>query len=68
MLPQQLLGVVRAVERLALRVVARTGVVAADDEVGAAVVLADDRVQTASRGPPMRMASGRSDSLAVCWG
>ena len=41
---QQLLGVVRAVERLAVAVVARAGVVAADDEVRAAVVLADDGV------------------------
>ena len=41
---EQLLGVVGAVERLALRVVAGAGMVAADDEVGAAVVLADERV------------------------
>ena len=41
---QQLLGIVRAVERLAARVLAGAGVVAADDQVRAAVVLADDRV------------------------
>ena len=41
---QQLLGVVRTVERRARRVAARSGVVAADDEMRAAVVLADDRV------------------------
>ena len=44
MLLHELLRVVRAVERLAVAVVAGTGVVAADDEVRAAVVLADDRV------------------------
>ncbi len=43
-LVHELLGVVGAVERLAVRVVAGTGVVAADDEVRAAVVLADDGV------------------------
>ena len=40
----ELLGVVRSVERLAVGVLAGAGVVAADDEVRAAVVLADDRV------------------------
>ena len=40
----QLLGIVRTVERLAGRVLAGAGVVAADDEVRAAVVAADDRV------------------------
>ena len=44
MLLQELLGIVRAVERLAALVLAGAGVVAADDEVRAAVVLADDRV------------------------
>ena len=44
MLRHQLLRVVRAVERLAGRVVAGAGVVAADDEVVGAVVAADDRV------------------------
>ncbi len=44
-LAQQLLGLVGTVERLAGGVVAGPGVVAADDEVGAAVVLADDGVQ-----------------------
>ena len=43
-LPDQLLRVVRAVERLAGRVVARAGVVAADDQVVRAVVAPDDRV------------------------
>ena len=41
---QQLLGIVRSVERLAARVLAGAGVIAADDQVRAAVVLADDRV------------------------
>ena len=40
----ELLGIVRAVERLAALVLAGAGVVAADDEVRAAVVLADDGV------------------------
>ena len=40
----ELLGIVRAVERLAALVLAGAGVIAADDEVRAAVVLADDRV------------------------
>ena len=40
----ELLSIVRAVERLAGVVLAGAGVVAADDEVRAAVVLADDRV------------------------
>ena len=44
MLREQLLGGVGAVERLARAVVAGAGMVAADDQVGAAVVLADDRV------------------------
>ena len=43
-LAEQLLGVVGAVEGLALAVLARAGVVAADDHVGAAVVAADDAV------------------------
>ena len=41
---EELLGLVRAVERFAVGVLARAGVVAADDEVGAAVVFADERV------------------------
>ena len=41
---EELLGIVRAVERLAALVLAGAGVVAADDEVRAAVVLADDGV------------------------
>ena len=44
MLLHEVLCVVRAVERLAVAVLAGTGVVAPDDEVRAAVVLADDRV------------------------
>ena len=44
MLAEQFLGLVRAVERLAVAVIARAGVIAADDEVRAAVVLADDGV------------------------
>ena len=44
MLLHELLRVVRAVERLAVAVVAGTRVVTADDEMRAAVVLADDRV------------------------
>ena len=40
----QLLGVVGPVERLAAGVAARAGVVSSDDQVGAAVVLADDGV------------------------
>ena len=43
-LREQLLGGVGAVEGLAGAVVAGAGMVAADDQVGAAVVLADDRV------------------------
>ena len=44
MLLQEILRVVRAVERFARAVLARTRVVAADDEVRAAVVLANDCV------------------------
>ena len=69
---QQLLRVVRTVERLALRVVARAGVVASDDEVRAAVVLADDRVPTrlradrpcASRAEAARASRCRAGSAA----
>ena len=43
-LPEQVLCVVGPVERRAARVAARPGVIAADDEVRAAVVLADDGV------------------------
>ena len=39
------MGGVRRIKRLAGRVVARAGVVAADDEVGAPVVASDDRVE-----------------------
>ena len=41
---EHFLGLVRAIERSAVAVLARAGVVAADDEVRAPVVLADDRV------------------------
>ena len=41
---EELLGFVRSVERLAVGILARTGMVAADDEVGAAVVFANERV------------------------
>ena len=44
MFPEQFLSIVGPIERVAVLVVARARVVAADDEVGAAVVLADDRV------------------------
>ncbi len=44
MLSEQLLSVVRPVEGLVGGIRAGPGVIAADDEVGAAVVLADDRV------------------------
>src|SRR5215210_6605968 len=44
-LVEDVLGVVIAVERLAVRVLARAGVVASYDEVRAAVVLAADRVE-----------------------
>ena len=44
MLAQQLLRVVGSVEGLTLGVVARAGVVATDDQMGAAEILADDRV------------------------
>ena len=39
---EQLLGIVRSVERFAVGVSARTGMIAADNQVGAPVVLADD--------------------------
>jgi len=42
--------------------------IAPDDEVRAPMVLADDGVQRASRGPAIRIASGSSDSLAVLGG
>ena len=41
---EEFLGVVGAVEGLAVRVFSRSGMVAADDEVGAAVVLANQAV------------------------
>ena len=41
---QQLLGVVRSVERLAGRILAGAGMVAADDQMRAAVVATNDRV------------------------
>src|SRR5690606_40756854 len=44
MFAEQLLRVIGAVEVLALAVLARPGMVAADDHVGAAVVAADDAV------------------------
>jgi len=52
----QLLRIVGAVERIALAVVARAGVIASDDEVGAPVVLPDDRVP--QRLPRARHAHG----------
>ena len=42
--PEQLLGVVGPIERSSLRVASRAGVVAPHDEMGGAVVLADDGV------------------------
>ena len=48
-LGHRLLGGIGGVERLAGRVFAGPGVVAADDEIGAAVVAPDDRVQQAPR-------------------
>jgi hypothetical protein len=57
----ELLRIVRTVERLAVGAVARAGVIAADDEVRTAVVLADDRV-------PQRLARCSSDSIVVCSG
>ena len=41
---EEFLRLVRAVERLAVGILARAGVVAADNEVRAAVILADQRV------------------------
>ena len=44
MLPEELLGIVRAIEGLTVGVVARSSMITADDEMRAAVVLADDAV------------------------
>ena len=44
MLAHQILGIIGAIEVFACRVLTRSGVVATDDEMGAAVVLADKRV------------------------
>src|SRR5215210_7909708 len=52
-LVEDVLGVVVAVERVAARVLAWPGVVAAHDEVGAAVVLAADRVEDRLAGSPV---------------
>ena len=43
-LPDQILGVVRSVERLSVRVFAGSGMVAADDHVVRAIIAPDDRV------------------------
>ena len=43
-LAQQVLGVIRTVERLPMRIAAGTGVVTPHDEMGAPVVFSDDRV------------------------
>ena len=51
-LADEVLGVVRAVERLALGVLAGPGVVASHDEVGDPVVAPDDRVPDGLPGSP----------------
>src|SRR5215203_2975373 len=58
-LVEDVLGFVVPVEGIALRVLARSGVVAAHDEVRAAVVLAADRVEDRLAGPPV--AHGRRE-------
>ncbi len=60
---QQLLGVVGAVEGLARRVRARAGVVAPHDEVGAAVVLADDGVPHRLARPAQPHGDGQQGEL-----
>src|ERR1035437_3395759 len=44
MLLEQFLGLIRAIERLAVAILSRTGMVAADDEVRATVILANQAV------------------------
>ena len=65
----ELLRVVRAVERLAVAVVAGAGVIAADDEVRAAVVLADDRVPHGfARAAHAHRERQQAQSAVVCSG
>ena len=68
-LAEQRLGVVGAVEGLAGRVVARAGVVAADDEMAGPVVLADDGVpDRLSRARPCAWPGAAATSVAVACG
>ena len=41
---EKFLGIIGAIEGLAVGILARSGVIAADDEMGAAVIFADDPV------------------------
>ncbi len=68
-LAEQRLGVVGAVEGLAGRVVARAGVVTADDEMAGPVVLADDGVPNRfSRARPCAWPKATATSVAVACG
>ena len=62
---KQLLGIIGAIEVFALCIFAGAGVVAANDEMRATVVLRISACQTASRGPAMRMARLSSDIAVV---
>ena len=65
MLTEQVLGIIGAIEIFTGAVLARAGVVAANDEVGQPWFLRISPCQTASRGPAIRMASGNSDMVVV---
>ena len=54
---ENLLGIVGAV------IISNPGMIAADDEMGAAVILADQGVQDRLRGPAYRIASGITVSM-----
>ena len=65
-LAEQLLRRVGVVEVLAVAVLARAGMVAADDHVGAAVVAADDaRARSPRAGRPCAWRGSSSDSVVV---
>ena len=62
---EKFLRLIRTIEGFAVSVLARTGVIASDNEVRAAMVLADQAVPDRFAGPPMRIASGSKESFTV---
>ena len=68
MFVEELLRFVRSIEWLAIGIVAWARVIAADDEMRAAMIFSNDRVPERFPRPPIRMANGNKASLAVSRG